>query len=446
MKTNIDNVLRIQRVRMLLTSSRRIVMYIVASYLILHFGTVHAKDTKKIVYPVLVNAFYAARSGGPFWFTADSTGLNLRRELILILEKSAVKGLNKDCYNYEHLKAHLAEEEFPFETLMIYDRMYTDAAITYMKDVFQGRISATMTSYDELSKKTEAVDNRYLLDLLNRSNSSRELRENMETLEPKTLGYSQLINALLLIDTLADNETLKQLRRALDYYRWIHHFHFKKCIVVNIASGMLHYYERDSMVLEMKVVTGKPSTPTPRFATYCDQVILYPYWNVPQSIALNEILPLCKKGAGVLDFMNMQVIDAKGNIVDHKTLNWKAFSKNNFPYRFRQSTGCDNALGVIKLNLTSPYSVYLHDTNMKFAFASKKRYFSHGCIRLEKSVALIKYLLKGDFDEDLLAACVRNQKPVVKPVHDPVPVFVIYSTADIQTGKLNYYEDVYHLN
>ena len=209
---------------------------------------------------------------------------------------------------------------------------------------------------------------------------------------------------------------------------------------------MLHYYEQDSMILEMKVVTGKPSTPTPRFAAYCNQVILYPYWNVPQNIALNEILPLCKKGAGVLDFMNMQVIDAKGKIIDHKTLNWDAFSKKNFPYRFRQSTGCDNALGVIKLNLTSPYSVYLHDTNMKSAFASSNRYFSHGCIRIEKPVALVKYLLQGDFDEDLLAACVRGQKPVVKPVHDPVPVFVIYSTVDIQMGKLNYYQDIYHLN
>lgn len=441
-----DKVWRTQWTRITLTSSHRIVRCLVVSFLILYFGTIHAKDTQKIVYPALIDTFYTARSGNPFWFAQDSTALNLRRELILILEKSATKGLSKDRYNYERLKAHLAEENLPFETLMSYEKMYTDAAIAYMKDIFQGRISGAMVSYDELSEKTEVADNRYILDLLNRSKNSEELRHNLEALEPKTLGYNQLINALSLVDTLTDKDTLKQLTKALDYYRWICHFKFEKCIVVNIASGMLHYYEQDSMILEMKVVTGKPATPTPRFAAFCDQVILYPYWNVPQSIALNEILPLCKKGAGVLDFMNMQVIDAKGNIIDHKTLNWNTYSKKNFPYRFRQSTGCDNALGVIKLNLTSPYSVYLHDTNMKFAFASTKRYFSHGCIRIEKPVELIKYLLKGDFDENLLAACVRGQKPVTKPVHDAVPVFVIYSTADVQTGKLTYHPDVYNLN
>jgi murein L,D-transpeptidase YcbB/YkuD len=406
-------------------------------------GLAHSKD---FAYPTLVDAFYKMRAGTPFWFTPDSTTMNLRMELIRILEKCGTKGLNKDRYGYDYLKTHVQEVSFPSGSLMAYDRIYTDAAISYMKDIFQGRISDRMISSDELSNKTEATDNSYLLNLLNRSRNSRELRYNIETLEPETSDYAQLITALPLVDTSADEEMVTQIARALDYYRWISHFHFKKYIVVNIASGMLHYYEQDSMILEMKVVTGTPSTPTPRFATYCNQVILYPYWNVPQSIALNEILPLCKKGAGVLDFMNMQVINAKGNVIDHKTLNWKAFSKKNFPYRFRQSTGCDNALGVIKLNLTSPYSVYLHDTNMKLAFASSKRYFSHGCIRIEKPVALIKYLLQGDFDEDLLAACIRGQVPVVKPVHDPVPAFVIYSTTDVQTGKLNYYPDIYHLN
>lgn len=410
-------------------------------------GLVHSKDfvSRALANPALVDAFYKIRTGAPFWFTPDSTGINLRMALIRVLEKSDTKGLNKDRYGYDDLKMHLEEGSFASASLMDYDRVYTDAAISYMKDIFQGCISDRMISSDELSKTREVIDNNYLLDLLNRSKDSYELDYNLEKLEPGTLGYKQLINALSQADTLVDKRTTLQINRALNYYRWISHFHFKKYIVVNIASGMLHYYEQDSMVLEMKVVTGTPSTPTPKFATYCNQVILYPYWNVPQSIALNEILPLCKKGAGVLDFMNMQVINAKGNVVDPKTLNWKAFSKKNFPYRFRQSTGCDNALGVIKLNLTSPYSVYLHDTNMKFAFASNKRYFSHGCIRIEKPVALIKYLLQ-DFDEDLLTACVRGQVPLVKPLQDPVPVFVIYATADVQTGTLNYYDDIYHLN
>ena len=160
----------------------------------------------------------------------------------------------------------------------------------------------------------------------------------------------------------------KQLITSLQFYRWMHHFKFDKWIVVNIASATLRYYEVDSIKLRMKVVVGKPSTKTPRIAAYCNQVILYPYWNVPASIALNELLPEFKRDPGDVDALNMQVLDLKGNIIDHHKLNWKNYSRNYFPFRIRQSTGCDNSLGVMKFNLTSPFSVYLHDTNNKVAF------------------------------------------------------------------------------
>ncbi|ANH80829.1 hypothetical protein A8C56_07405 [Niabella ginsenosidivorans] len=74
----------------------------------------------------------------------------------------------------------------------------------------------------------------------------------------------------------------------------MHHFRFKKFIVVNIAAAELNYYDADSLQLNMRVVAGKSSTRTPRFTVYCDQIILYPYWNVPRSIAVNEILPFTK--------------------------------------------------------------------------------------------------------------------------------------------------------
>ena len=238
----------------------------------------------------------------------------------------------------------------------------------------------------------------------------------------------------------------QQLTISLNFYRWIHHFNFQKYIVVNIASATLRYYEYDSMKLRMKVVVGKPSTKTPRFATYCNQVILYPYWNVPASIALNELLPKFKNNPGQVDELSMQLIDGRGNIIDHHKLNWRNYNKSYFPFRIRQSTGCDNSLGVMKFNLTSPLGVYLHDTNNQVAFMSGLRYYSHGCIRVEEPIELANYLLPKKVDSIFLESCIKGQVPVPIDLVKPVPVFVIYQTVETDImNAVKYYKDVYGL-
>ena len=110
--------------------------------------------------------------------------------------------------------------------------------------------------------------------------------------------------------------------------------------------------------------------------------------------------------------MNIQLIDSKGRIVDPGKLNWRNYNKAYFPFRMRQSTGCDNSLGVIKFDLTSPYSVYLHDTNNKVVFLSSSRYYSHGCIRVEEPIELANYLLQKKIDSKFLEACLKEQAPV----------------------------------
>ncbi|WP_262920123.1 L,D-transpeptidase family protein [Niabella hibiscisoli] len=148
----------------------------------------------------------------------------------------------------------------------------------------------------------------------------------------------------------------------------------------------------------------------------------------------------------ILDVLKMQVIDSKGRIIDPRSLDWGKFTKNNFPFRFRQSTGCDNALGVIKFNLTSSYNVYLHDTNLKSDFQARSRYFSHGCIRVQKPILLANSFLEKQLDEAFLKASIKGQQPIVNKVSWPVPVFVLYMMADVNVdGTITYFPDVYNL-
>jgi murein L,D-transpeptidase YcbB/YkuD len=301
-------------------------------------------------------------------------------------------------------------------------------------------------AYDELSPNQKESDNTFLLNNLISITSAAGLASFINSLEPADEEYKLLRNELKTrVDSLSQFQK-KQLITSLAFYRWIHHFHFEKYIVVNIASATLRYYQSDSVKLRMKVVAGKPSTRTPRLAAHCNQVILYPYWNVPSSIALNELLPQFKRDPSRIDLLNMQFIDAKGNVVDHHKLNLRNYSKRYFPYRIRQSTGCDNSLGVIKFNLTSPLGVYLHDTNNKAAFLSGLRYYSHGCIRIEEPIELANYLLPKQIDSTFLESCLKDQVPVIINLEKAIPVFVVYQTAEAGfNNKVEYNTDIYGL-
>jgi murein L,D-transpeptidase YcbB/YkuD len=144
--------------------------------------------------------------------------------------------------------------------------------------------------------------------------------------------------------------------------------------------------------------------------------------------------------------MSMQVVNRQGNVINPHSINWSQYNASNFPYGFRQATGCDNSLGVIKFNLTDPFDVYLHDTNNDKLFATANRYYSHGCIRVEKAIELGNALLQNKIDSNYLAACYSNQQPMPVALDNPVPVFVIYSTAHAgKDGTVQYAKDVYSL-
>lgn len=241
---------------------------------------------------------------------------------------------------------------------------------------------------------------------------------------------------------------LQQLAVSLNYYRWLYCFtRNQTVIVVNIPSTYLKVYRSQEIILEMRMIVGKRSTPTPTLLSWVDQVILYPYWHVPYSIATKELLPAIKRNPGYIDAGNYQVLNKAGKIMDPYSINWQAYSRSYFPFIIRQSTGCDNALGLLKLNFYNPFGVYLHDTPNKSMFMLNKRYFSHGCMRMEKPMDLGHLVLKNNqiaIDTLEQKGCLRNQAPIVVPADVNMPVLVWYNPAGIDsTGRVVYYEDIY---
>ena len=271
-----------------------------------------------------------------------------------------------------------------------------------------------------------------------------------------------LKKALRLFDVLADgrlrstglaalnvpiSQRIDELKLAMNWMRWLDELRQKSVAVLNIPAAMLFVYSSDSMIIDSRMVVGKRSTPTPILSSYISEVILYPYWHVPAKIATKELLPNIRYNIEYLEENNFQVLDKQGRVVDPRSINWKSLGPGNFPYTIRQSTGCDNSLGIVKFNFYNPYSVYLHDTPVKTLFAYSKRYYSHGCMRVEKFVELAHYLLGSNrvaIDTLLQQGCVNQQSPVVIEIENGLPLFVIYSTLWFsREGELKFYDDVY---
>lgn len=306
--------------------------------------------------------------------------------------------------------------------------------------------TASLLQFDELSALSGKVSDSVLLYGLTAVEDSAGLKAFFASLDPPTPAFRQLQAALQQQAVLDSPLNVKKLSMAMNYLRWINHIDADSFILVNICSATLKYYRYGEVQLTMRTVLGSDDWPTPRFGAYCNQVILYPYWHVPRHIAVQDFLPILRRKPQYLEMADFQVLDKRGRVIDPKRINWKKLSAKNFPYTLRQYTGCDNALGVVKFNLTDPFSVYMHDTPFKGVFLSSNRYYSHGCIRLEKPVELGNLLLGADaIDTALLNACVKGQKPVTFRIRNPVPVMVVYMPAEADTNQIHYFRDAYKL-
>lgn len=304
------------------------------------------------------------------------------------------------------------------------------------------RMSWSITEYIDSTQVKRVVQN-----ILSGSDDGTAA---MKSLEPAFQPYQQLRNEVaalleLKADTLID---WNLIRHTFNEYRLMNRAAGQMIVQVNIPSATLRVLDKaGNILLECPVIVGTPSTPTPTFGAYLTRIITYPYWNVPKSIAVKEFLPKIKRNpSGFLNDMKLQVLNAKGVVIAPESIDWKTVSAKNFPYRLRQSTGCDNALGLIKFDLNNPYDVYLHDTNHREFFARDYRFLSHGCIRVAQPVKLANLLMQRDFLPDTFAdERYYNIGSKIFPLPAPVPVIITYATVEAEPGSgLHVYRDIYN--
>ncbi len=321
----------------------------------------------------------------------------------------------------------------------------------YLEELAYGHKPAHVRHFEEIKKAdTTAIKIAGV-----RLARGEEIERVMTDLEPRFPAYQQLKKHHTRLAESGKADSARLVAQALNVYRWINRQArgAERLALVNVRGAYLVGMDSTGKeVIRMNVIVGKSGSPTPGLDTYATNVVTYPYWNVPKSIAIGEMLPRIQENVYYLERNGIEVLDKNGEIVDEHTIDWSALSEEEFPYRFRQETGEDNSLGVMKVNIENPYAIYLHDTNVRTLFDEKERWRSHGCIRLEQPAQLANFLagekiLKETFVEDAVATPEVDRKPSTLPFKKKVPIFIYHLPADVnQAGQLIYFDDVYGLD
>src|SRR3954447_14763181 len=201
-------------------------------------------------------------------------------------------------------------------------------------------------------------------------------------------------------------------------------------VLVDAASARLYMLEDGRVRDSMRVIVGKPETPTPALKSVINYETLNPYWHVTADMAKTIIAPrVLKDGNAYLLDHGYEVMSGwspDARVLPPDSVDWKAVAAGNAEVYVRQRPGPANSLGHFKFDLPDSDGIYLHDTPKKELFAQEERNLSHRCVRLEDAPRLARWLLGKD-----PPAGSAPEENILLP--RPVPITISYLDPGSQT-------------
>lgn len=210
-------------------------------------------------------------------------------------------------------------------------------------------------------------------------------------------------------------------------------------IEINVPDFHAEVWDGAELLSRFRVVVGRFSRPgavvqtkTPMFSDQLSRIVLNPYWNVPQSIVIHEILPAAAEDPEYYEKRNYEVRERGARTF------------------IRQRPGPGNALGRVKFLFPNEYAVYMHDTPSKTLFSRSVRAFSHGCIRVQDPMNFAELLISRDRNWSIPAtkrfierALKRTEEESYVNFDHPVPVHLYYAGVNVVDGKPHFLADIY---
>jgi murein L,D-transpeptidase YcbB/YkuD len=214
----------------------------------------------------------------------------------------------------------------------------------------------------------------------------------------------------------------------MEMWRWEPRDMGDERVEVNVPDFTLKVTQGDEVVHRARVIVGKPDTQTAIFSNQIKYLLLNPAWNVPMSIIKKEMMPKLANDPDYLTRAGFEVT-RKGDAL-----------------YVRQPPGERNALGHILFMFPNEHSIYLHDTPARGLFASQRRAFSHGCVRVDDPMRLGELVMGGaerGWTQTRLHSLVGNtERTIFLP--RPLAIHIEYFTAFVdESGALQMRDDIY---
>ena len=373
-----------------------------------------------------IKDFYEARAYQPLW--TDKNGYNQQAKSVkAVLDNASENGLKASSYKALDFNNNQVEAEISF----------TNAVVKYARDAGGARLNPRNISKLITVEPTIAQPKDILLAL----DTSSDAGKTLEEYNPQHGGYKALKTVLV---KEVDPQNQADIIANMERWRWVPRDLGSAYILVNVPEYQLSMVRNGTEVHRARIIVGKPETPSPVFSGNMDHVIVNPYWNIPPSIALKEMLPKLQKNPYAMQAKGFEIVK-RGRVVDPATIDWSGGVKN---ITIRQPPGERNALGFVKFMFPNDHAVYLHDTPSRGLFANSERAFSHGCIRVQNPFKLAEIILsvEHNLSEERLHSMAGGSERYFN-MQTKLPVHLVYFTNFVdEYGQLETRPDIYGFN
>lgn len=250
-------------------------------------------------------------------------------------------------------------------------------------------------------------------------------------------------------------QRVRQIELAMERLRWLAPLGERRFVAINIPMFRLWAWDPaapGTAPLAMNVIVGKSlNTQTPVLQQDMRYLIFRPYWNVPRSILLKELLPQIRRNPATLQREDLEIVRGGGDDatpVPASADNLALLQQGAL--RLRQRPGARNSLGLVKFVFPNDADVYLHGTPAQALFARPRRDFSHGCVRVEDPVALAQWVLadapaeSGAWTRERIEAAMAAERSQRVTLARAIPVLLFYTTAVVLPDDgLHFAADIY---
>lgn len=243
---------------------------------------------------------------------------------------------------------------------------------------------------------------------------------------------------------VSKEERQKQIIANLERWRWFPKEMGERYLIINIPEYKLYAVHKKDTMRTHNIIVGTLQRKTPILNSKLSYAVFNPTWTVPPTILKEDIIPETIKNRNYLKKKNIKIYDFNNNEVN--VWSWNPAKASN--YKYVQSPGTFNSLGMVKIIFPNHYSVYLHDTNYREHFQKTDRSLSSGCIRVQNPLELTEYLLddKEKWNLEKITETLKTEKTQNANIKNDVYIYQLYWTAWSDKNTLQFRPDIYKLD